>query len=222
MQYVLTDGVTGEKQLANATFWHGERYGVLYRRQFFNYRLQAETHWQYALNLADIAVPYGVLRADRLRLFRTPVSLTLGSFGFPDNGTTVSEKVQGSARAIILKGFDALGNRKQLAMTVLNGWSELTVVHSENTNPDSEKSLFVLARTESKRLYDSSEPYLLVSQVLTKESHEDFTDDELFPVAAIQFSDCMQTGGYGVVTLTMKTGTVHQIDFSDMEGELLL
>ena len=73
----------------NATFWHGEKEGVLYRRQFWEYGTDTETHWRTAIDLADFAMPYGIMRADKIRLFRRPIRLTLGSFGFPDNGTDI-------------------------------------------------------------------------------------------------------------------------------------
>ena len=126
---------------ANVTFWHGQRDGILYRRQFFGYNLETECHWIQAINLADFAVPYGILRVDRLRLYKAPVRLTLGSYGFPDNGTEIFEETCGGAKAIILKGRDATGREKQMAMTIFDGWQELSLMHSTGTNPDSEKSL---------------------------------------------------------------------------------
>ena len=57
-QYVLHDVTTDTYDRANVTFWHGERDGVLYRRQFFGYELETECHWIQAVNLADYTVPY--------------------------------------------------------------------------------------------------------------------------------------------------------------------
>ena len=111
---------------------------MLYRRQFFNYDLENECHWIQAMNLADFTVPYGVIRADKLRLFSCPIRLTLGSYGFPDNGTQIIEKTADGAKAIILKGHDHTGREKQMAMTIYDGWDELEIVKSTGTNPDSE------------------------------------------------------------------------------------
>ncbi|MBQ1312248.1 MAG: DUF2264 domain-containing protein, partial [Blautia sp.] len=96
-------------QKCNVTFWCGHREGVLYRRQFFEYDASRETHWMNAVDLADFPVPFGLIRTDRVRLIKRPVCLTLGSFGFPDNGTTITEKSHGSVRAIVLKGQDHMG-----------------------------------------------------------------------------------------------------------------
>lgn len=231
-QYVLRDGTSypqgrpvpdaGQKGRVNVTFWHGRKDGILYRRQFFDYSLGTESHWIQAVNLADFAVPYGIMRVDRLRLHRAPVSLTLGSYGFPDNGTEISEKSCGAARAAILKGKDATGREKQMAMTIYDGWKELNVLHSTGTNPDSDKSVILYAFMERKKQYGGFEPYVLISQVITKESHEDFTEEELFPVAEVIYADPEGCGSYGPVTLKMKDGSVKTVEYDGMEGCLML
>lgn len=220
-QYVLKDITTGELTKANVTFWHGQKEEVLYRRQFFNYRLEEECHWIQAINLADFAVPCGIIRADKLRLHRCPIALTLGSYGFPDNGTEILEKTCGKAKAIILKGKDAIGKEKQMAMTIYDGWKDLKVLHSSGTNPDSEKSIILYAETDRQKQY-GYEPYILISQVITKESLEDFTEEELFPVAEVLYTDPENCGGYGPVTIRLKDGTERHIEFEGIEGKLML
>ncbi|MCD8067437.1 MAG: DUF2264 domain-containing protein, partial [Lachnospiraceae bacterium] len=138
MQYVMKDGTTNELTRANVTFWGGERDGVLYRRQFFNYNPETECHWMQAVNLADFPVPCGMLRADKFRFYRRPVTITLGAFGFPDNGTEIIRREMDGAKAVILKGKDFTGKEKQLAMTIYDGWTEMEVMRSRGTNPDSE------------------------------------------------------------------------------------
>lgn len=221
-QYVLKDITTGELSLANATFWSGVRDEVLYRRQFFRYGIDREMHWIQAVNLADFTVPYGIMRVDKLRLFRRPVSLTLGAYGFPDNGTEIIRRENGTAKAIILKGTDFTGREKQLAMTIYDGWTELNYLHSSGTNPDSEKSIIIYASTSRKKQYGAYEPYMLISQVITKESHEEFTEEELFPVNQIQYEDTAGSGAYGTVTIRMKSGDIKCINFDSMEGQLSL
>lgn len=224
-QYVLHDVTTDTYDRANVTFWHGEKDGVLYRRQFFGYELQTECHWIQAVNLADYTVPYGVMRADRLRLFKKPVELTLGAYGFPDNGTEIITKEQeyegGKARAVILKGRDFTGREKQLAMTIYDGWDELKKINSTGTNPDSEKSIVVYAVT-ARRSHNHYEQSILVSQVITKEDLTDFADDALFPIQKITYTDPQSRGGYGPVTITHKDGTTRTIDFDGIEGQLML
>ncbi len=220
-QYVLEDITTGAYQKANVTFWHGEKEGVLYRRQYFNYEISKECTWIQAVNLADFPVAHGIVRADKLKLHRRPVSMTLGAYGFPDNGTEIIQLEKENAKAIILKGHDFTGREKQLAMTLYDGWEEIGLLHSEGTNPDSEKSIVVYGKLTSRKQY-GYEPYIMISQVITKESLEDFTDDELFPIASVEYTDKEKYGGYGPVTLLMKDGSHKVIEFEGIEGNLQL
>lgn len=220
-QYVLYDTVKGAYEKGNATFWHGQRENVLYRRQFFNYRLEEETHWMQALNLADFAVPYGILRVDKLRLYRQSVEVTLGAYGFPDNGTEITYLEEGSAKAVILKGTDFTGQEKQLAMTIYDGWDEIALIHSEGTNPDSEKSIVAYAKTRRNRHY-GNERHILISQVITKESKEDFSQEEIFPIQSVVYTDPEGQGGYGPVTIILKDGTERVVDFEGLEGKMTL
>ncbi|MCD7862937.1 MAG: DUF2264 domain-containing protein [Lachnospiraceae bacterium] len=221
MQYMMKDGTTGELTRANVTFWGGEKGGVLYRRQFFKYNLGTECHWMQAVNLADFPVPYGLIRADKFRFCRRPVSITLGSFGFPDNGTEITRRQEGDARAIILKGRDFTGKEKQLVMTIYDGWDTIDVMASRGTNPDSERSLVIYAKTAREKQY-GYEPYILISQVITKESHEDFAWEELFPIQKVEYTDPQGRGGYGVTRMILKDGTVKELDFEGMEGHMAL
>ncbi|MCR5778375.1 MAG: DUF2264 domain-containing protein [Lachnospiraceae bacterium] len=216
-QYVLFDEVKEHYERANVTFYGGESNGVLYRRQFFNYGLDREYHWIHAIDLADIAMPYGILRADKIRLFKKPMKITLGAYGFADNGTEIIEKSEGFAKAIILKGHDHMGCEKQLAMTIYDGWSSLNYIRSCGTNPDSEKSVIVYAETE-RRNQNHYEPCILVSQVITKESWEDFGEDEIFPITKVSYTDPQGFGGYGPVNFTLKNGQKFCVDFEAIEG----
>jgi len=221
-QYVLWDIPSKAASKANVTFWQGERGQVLYRRQFFHYSLDTECHWMQALNLADLPVPCGILRADRLRLHRGCIFLTLGSYGFPDNGTQIIHKSLGDAKAIVLKGYDANGAEKQMAMTIYRGWEELSLLHSSGTNPDSPRSILLYASMSRRQQYGGFEPYMLISQVITKENHEDFTEEELFPLARIVTTDPEGTGSFGPIVLKCKDGSDKTIDFDAMEGRMML
>lgn len=229
-QYVLKDLLSGSCDRANVTFWHGEKEGVLYRRQFFDYRLDRESHWTQALNLADFTVPYGILRVDKMRFPKHPVSLTLGSYGFPDNGTQIKEyqadyTVEGggtrTAHAVVLKGKDAAGRKKTLAMTIYEGWEGIGRIHSRGTNPDSEKSVIVYAFLKRQKQY-GYEPYIMISQTITREDWEDFTQEDLFPIDKVVYTDPEKCGGYGPVTVILKDAGKRSISFEGIEGRLEL
>lgn len=234
-QYLLFDAGAEHPSRGNITIWCGERDGVLYRRQFFEGNLEVEQHWMQAINLADFPVPRGILRADKLRLFRRPVTMTLGSYGFPDNpgpdgkGTEIIKKEErlpdGSlAQAVILIGRDHTGLQRQMAMTCYRGWERMDVIRSKGTNPDSENSIVVYASMQSRKQYGSAEPYLLISQVITAEiPGQDadgcaFSEEELFPIREIIYEDAPQTGAYGTTTICLKDGTIRKINFEGIEA----
>lgn len=218
-QYVLKDLSTGNIEKTNVTLWNKSKNGVLYRRQFFDYDLNRESTWIQALNLADFPVPMGIVRVDKLRLFGRTVELTLGSYGFPDNGTEVIRLNRDNGKAVILKGRDHTGKEKQMAMTIYDGWNDIDVVTSKGTNPDSLNSIVIYGKTERAQEYKYS-PYVMVSQVITKESREAFTDDEIFPVKEIVYEDKEGMGGYGDIRIALKNGIEKIINFDGMEGDL--
>lgn len=219
-QYVLkNDG--GVYLRANAVLWHGEREGVLYRKAMFGYKMSTAFHWTQSMYLADFAVPYGIFRADKIKFYTRPVCITLGSYGFPDNGTEIIKRTKADAQAVILKGYDSQGNKKQLAMTVFGDWDVPEIIKSEDINPDSKNSLVICARTRRVKQY-GYENYLLLSQVITRENHDDFTDDEIFPLAEIAAMDDKNFSAYGRTLLKLKDGNEKAIDFSGIEGDLQL
>lgn len=221
-QYVLRDDSDGGVyRRANVILWHGEKKGVLYRRQFFDYDMVHTNHWLQAIDLADFPVPYGIFRADKLRLYRRPVEITLGSYGFPDFGVSVERRERNGAKAVILKGKDSLGREKQTAMTVFGDWSEMKIVRSKGTNADSENSVTIAAVTSRRKEY-GCENYLLISQTLTKESFEPFSEKELFPLKSVVTEDDCGCAAFGTTRLIFKNGTEKAIDFTGIEGNLQL
>ncbi|MCR5093887.1 MAG: DUF2264 domain-containing protein [Lachnospiraceae bacterium] len=221
-QYVLLDRLGEKEERANAVFYAGVRDGVLYRKAYFGFRREVETHWMQAAVLADLPVPYGILRADRLRLFKRPTTVTLGSYGFPDNGTQIRRLSRDGAQAVVLTGQDACGRPRQMAMTIWNGFTELEIVHSEGTNPDSRCSIIIRARGEMQRQYDASEPCVFLSQVITREDGVDFSEDEIFPIREIGGDVAENPGIYGTLRLVMRDGSKYVFDYNDIEGRLTL
>ncbi len=221
-QYVLTDLSDGTNKRANVTYWAGEKDNVLYRRQYFGLPADGDFTWTQGINLADIAVPYGILRFDKHKLYKRPVKFSLGSYGFPDNGTSIYEFEKDGAKAVVLKGYDHEGNEKQMAMTLWDSFGEVKMISSTGTNPDSKKSIVLYGEATFNNQYDASEPYMMISQVITKENHENFSENELFPISSIEYEDHYRTGAYGKIKVSLKNNSIYTIDFSRMEANLTL
>lgn len=223
MMYVINDGSSEENLYPNAVFLSGLRGGVLYRRACFNYAITKEKMWIQGMYYADFPVSLGILRVDKLVLYKRPVTVTLGSYGFPDNGTDIIYREGKAAKAIILKGKDHIGRIRQMAVTIYSGWQKLDLLYSHLTNPDSERSIIIYCEMRTgDQLYDVTKPYFLISQTITKSSDDDFTDEELFPVKSLKYTDPWNCGAYGPLELCLHDGSVRNIDFSCIEGNMSL
>lgn len=220
-QYVIEDLTSKEIERANMTCWCGSKDDILYRRLFFNYEMNRETTWMQVINLADFNIPYGILRVDKLRLYKRPVSITLGSYGFPDNETQIFHYQENNAKAVVLIGFDSMGREKQLAMTIYDGWDDIDLIHSRGTNPDSQNSVIIFAKSEKKKHY-GYEPYVMISQTISKNDHKPFNMDELFPIETVTYNDREKCGGYGPVEIRLKSGKTKTITYEGVEGKLQL
>lgn len=219
--YILHNQKTEEYFEGNAIFWVGVKDDVLYRRNYLGFHSAKEMLWTPYIDLAEIAMPYGILRVDRMNFFQTPLSLTLGSYGFPDNASQIIHKTRGNAKATILIGRNAIGGEIQLAFTTYGGWETQEHLSSTGTNPDSEKSILVYASLKREKQYAYT-PYILLSQTITKQSHEPFSEEEIFPIKEIKYTDKENCGGYGPVILTFHNGESKVIDYSHIEGNLQL
>ena len=232
MQYSLKYDGRERALVPNIMMYSGVRLGVLYRKEYFDFvhNFQGGA----SLDLADFPVAQGLVRVDRMRIPERPFELTLGAYGFPteEDGreTEISRRTAAyqvsvgetgtgetrTARAVIFKN----GSR-QLAFVVYSGWEELQVKTRSGVNPAAGKTYLAYGSLRRERYYEYR-PYVLVSAVLTKESGEAWTGEELFPVAEIRFEDPEGFGGYGPVVLTMKDGRNITVDYEGIEGHLCI
>ena len=118
-----------------------------------------------------------------------------------------------------MTGHGSDGSIRHMAMTIFSGWNDLSVEKSTGTNPDTAESFIIFAHASRKRIF-AYEPYILISQILTKDGDEGFADDEVFSIASIDFCDKEKCGGYGPVAIHMNNGKRYIIDFNGIEGRL--
>ena len=215
-QYAITDGTGNILETPNVLFWAGYRGGVLYRRAVFDLVPEKEMHWHNCADLADIAMPLGLLRADRVTFCTELRPLKLGSFGFPCGDPHVGTAEKGAARAMILSAVDPAGRPRQMAMTVFDGWDALDAEYLEGTNPESRKSVLLTARFRPDGPCTARRRFFL-SQVISKDSEEPFTEDELFPVRDIRYDP----DGSGC-TLLLADGRQIPVSFEGINGRLSL
>ncbi|MBO8437125.1 MAG: DUF2264 domain-containing protein [Spirochaetes bacterium] len=219
--YVLKERDISKTEQINSILWSGARDGVLYRRALFGFETSRDLHWTSVIDLADFPVPNGLVRADKMRLFHKPVDVYLGSYGFPCPDAEWHIEERGNVKAVVITGHGSDGKRRHMAMTIFGGWEDLSVEKSTGTNPDTKDSFIIFAHLERKRVF-SYEPYILISQVITKEGEEGFSEEEIFSIKTIEYSDEEKCGGYGPVTVSMANGKRYLVDFSGIEGKLQL
>lgn len=218
--YMIKECESGKLHKPNALLWQGIRDNVLYRRCFFNYSSEMEAHWLHCIDLADFPVAEGIVRVDRLRLYRGGLEVTLGSYGFPDiGGVEVKRMEKDGIKAVVLKGRDSQGREKQMAMTVFAAWESLELIESRETNADAQDSLVISARLTREKQY-GYEPFVMISQVITRESFQDFTADEIFSIREVSYADPQNCGGYGPVRIRMRDGREITVDHTGAEGSL--
>ena len=80
----------------------------------------------------------------------------------------------------------------------------------------------VVYASEKRASHNHYERSILISQVITKEKLADFSEEELFPIKEIVYTDKEKCGGYGVVIVRMKNGEEKTVDFEGIEGKLML
>ena len=74
-----------------------------------------------------------------------------------------------------------------------------------------------------KSLKELSEmTYQQVAYEVMKLFLTDFTEEELFPIKEIVYTDAENCGGYGPVVIRMKDGSERTIDFDGIEGKMSL
>ena len=62
----------------------------------------------------------------------------------------------------------------------------------------------------------------MISQVITKEGLKNFTEEELFPIASVEYADDMSCGCFGPIKIILKSGVEKHIDFDGIEGRLMV
>ena len=83
------------------------------------------------------------------------------------------------------------------------------------------------AKSAARVVYDyygGAETFKRVSEeimiAVDKGDSADFTEDEIFPIEKVEYTDPQGCGGYGPVKIYLKSGEVRTIDFYGIEGKL--
>lgn len=200
----MADGKDGEVSMNYATQNSKGEWEVLrlYTFKSFEdgiYRRDAEleTNRDIKYQLADIPLPNGVLRVDKVS---TPVAtnIHLGHYSLPEIAghplRELSSKKVSNARIIS-------NNEYQLALIPLHGWNRTEVEYPTGLHPVSEKCAVIMAES-----YVSREA-VFATLMLWKKGDKKFSKKELTPVKNINVSSDLKTVQITLADQTQKTVT---------------
>lgn len=157
-----------------------------------------ETNRDIKFQLADIMLPDGILRVDKVS---SPVQtdFVLGHYSLPELNGKIKEEIRktGDSNAYIISNGEY-----QLAMISLEGWENLDFVSAEGLHPVSKKSSTLRAND------NLSGEKIFITLQLWKKGNKAFTKEELSPVKKVQISDDQKT-----VIVHLKNGVTKTINF---------
>lgn len=158
---------------------------------------ELETNPEIKFRLADIPLPNGILRVDKVS-FPITTELHYGHYSLPELESPIVTKGQKAG------GYTAYcmdNGAYQIALINLQGWSEVEFVQTEGLHPVSNKcSVINVATTHSG-------DKVFITLQLWKKSGKPFTKKELAPVKSFK-----QTGD--TITIYFSDGTVKTVSLS--------
>ena len=158
---------------------------------------ELETNPEIKFRLADIPLPNGILRVDKVS-FPITTELRYGHYSLPELESPIVTKEQKAG------GYTAYcmdNGAYQTALINLQGWSEVEFVQTEGLHPVSNKCSVINAATTH------SGDKVFITLQLWKKSGKPFTKKELTPVKSFK-----QTGDS--ITIYFSDGTVKTVSLS--------
>jgi hypothetical protein len=196
---------------AQSILFNGVREGVLYRQLLM--RKPPNNGVGYIIDLAEITIPGGVIRADRCRL-AFEHELTLGHYGLPHlNGkkAEVTRFEEGNRKVLT-----AAISGRQTALVVYHGWDSVKAQVHRGFNAEAEESTVLGAYR--KRTAKNPAMELLICVMLHKTDDTAWTKEELSPLKKIKLMDVMPSGSVIGAELTLADGTECVVDFKEVDG----
>ena len=201
----MADGKHGEVSMNYATLNAKGRWEVLrlYTFKSFEdgiYRRDAvlETNHDVKYNLADIPLPNGVLRIDRVSV---PIATTihLGHYSLPqieDNAFIIEQSPRVPEAVIVSNGA------YRLATVPLYGWDNTAIHYPTGLHPVSDQCSLIMSEKNVEG------QHIMVTLHLWKKGNKPFTKKELTPVKSIHIAD-----DQSFVEVTLADGTTKKISF---------
>jgi hypothetical protein len=186
----------------------GFRDGVLYRTSDL-------PGWLARVDLAEIILPGGVLRVDRVSL-PFPHQLHLGHFAIPHvDGRTPSVSIQekdGRIEAI------CRGTLRQVALVAYRGWEGIDAAEHTGLHPETEKSTVLYAHRSGNKPYGGM--IQTVTLMLHRPDTEKWIDQHLDPVDQIELLEIAPSGQPCGANIRLHNGKEYTVDYGDLFGQI--
>lgn len=166
----------------------------VYRRDAF-----LETNNEIQFKLADIPLPNGILRIDKV-ITPVDIDIRLGHYSLPELGSPIIEqieKAENNTAHIINNGA------YKLSMIPLQGWSAQTTLYASGLHPVSKKCAVIIATDKlpaGERIY--------ITLQLWKKGKDEFSTKELSPIKDIKIKHEGK-----LVEISLKDGNKKSIRF---------
>ena len=201
----MADGKHGEVSMNYATLNAKGRWEVLrlYTFKSFEegiYRRDAvlETNRDVKYNLADIPLPNGVLRIDKVSV-PSPTTIRLGHYTLPEiEGKSFSIEASKQVPEATIIG----NGEYKLATVPLHGWDNTTVHYPTGLHPVSEQCSLIMSEKSV------AGEHIMVTLHLWKKGDKAFTKKELSPVKEINVAKDLTS-----VEITLTDGTTKAVHF---------
>ena len=201
----MADGSHGEVSMNYATLNAKGRWEVLrlYTFKSFEegiYRRDAvlETNRDVKYNLADIPLPNGVLRIDKVSV-PSPTTIRLGHYTLPEiEGKSFSIETSKQVPEATIIG----NGEYKLATVPLHGWDNTTVHYPTGLHPVSEQCSLIMSEKSV------TGEHIMVTLHLWKKGDKAFTKKELSPVKGINVAKDLTH-----VEVTLADGTTKRVRF---------
>ncbi|VGO19081.1 DUF2264 domain-containing protein [Pontiella sulfatireligans] len=196
--------------------------GVMYRTLNMKAGMGANSLLTYVVNkgmeridLADLIIPGGVIRVDRIRL---PYSnqLHLGHYALPHFDGKSANVEPGTADGC--KTLTGSIKGRKLAMTSVHGWENLQAAKHQGKNSEAEESTVIYANRTVETDYSGME--LLITVMLHRQDNGNWSNDELMPIRSYELLPWAPSGQPCGVKLELKDGRTITVDFGNVEGNL--
>ncbi|WP_084442390.1 DUF2264 domain-containing protein [Termitidicoccus mucosus] len=208
----------------NLLLYSGVRGGVCYRRLLFDFAGALGDNP--AVDLADFAVPCGLVRCDRLRIHDPGSEIILCHHALPvaeGADLRIEEREVGPLRS---KALLLASGERQLALVNVHGWDSFIMRREAGLHPEARESILPGLTSRREARY-KGDPWR-ITLMLHRCDAKPWRDDELWPFRSMLRHDEFagdasaidEDGRRIAVDFALNDGSVRRVSFDGMEGTL--